>query len=182
MSPRIWFQDCGIARRCKLFLGTDLERGAPVLEAPFVWPPMERRREFAAAGLQTQSYLEREHNARWAALRVAHATSGIYGQCIDITFAPQHSRARPAQSLYLLLRGRWASGSRHVVGLATDARCMAFSRPLFCAFDDRTLTTSRPIVGRICTDKRACIDWSGQLPGGRQPGNYPETGFESLSS
>jgi len=29
---------------------------------------MERRGEFAAAGLQTQSYLEGEHNARWAAL------------------------------------------------------------------------------------------------------------------
>jgi len=48
--------------------------------------------------------------------------------------------------VYLLLRGRWASGSRHVVGLATDARCMAVSRPLFCAFDDRTLITSRPVI------------------------------------
>src|SRR5258707_7206448 len=28
-------------------------------------------------------------------------------------------------AVYLLLRGRWASGSRHVMGLATDARCMA---------------------------------------------------------
>jgi hypothetical protein len=38
---------------------------------------MERRGEFAAASLQTQSYLEREHNARWAVLGVAHATSDI---------------------------------------------------------------------------------------------------------
>ena len=37
-------QDCGIARRCKLFLGTELGRGALVLEDPFVWPPMERRK------------------------------------------------------------------------------------------------------------------------------------------
>src|SRR5260370_296843 len=29
---------------------------------------MERRREFAAANLQPEAYLEREHNARWAAL------------------------------------------------------------------------------------------------------------------
>jgi hypothetical protein len=36
-------QDCGIARRCKLFLGAELEQGAMVLEDPFVWPPMERR-------------------------------------------------------------------------------------------------------------------------------------------
>jgi hypothetical protein len=38
---------------------------------------MERCGEFAAANLQAESYLEREHNARWAALGVAHATSGI---------------------------------------------------------------------------------------------------------
>jgi hypothetical protein len=44
-------KDCGIARRCKLFLGTELERGAMVLEDPFVWPPTERRRESAAANL-----------------------------------------------------------------------------------------------------------------------------------
>jgi hypothetical protein len=80
-------QDCGIARRCKLFLGAELEQGAMVLEDPFLWPPMERRGEFAPANPQAESYLEREHNARWAALGVAHATSGIYGQCIDITFA-----------------------------------------------------------------------------------------------
>src|SRR6266700_570405 len=36
--PPHWSKDCGIARSCKLFLGTDLERGAPVLEAPVVWP------------------------------------------------------------------------------------------------------------------------------------------------
>jgi hypothetical protein len=70
-------QDCGIARRCKLVLGTELERGALVQEDPFVWPPIERHGEFAAANLQAESYLEREHNARWAALSVAHATSGI---------------------------------------------------------------------------------------------------------
>ena len=76
-APPDWSKDCGIARRCKLFLGTELERGARVLGDLFVWPPMERRREFAAANLQAESYLEREHNARWAALGVAHATSGI---------------------------------------------------------------------------------------------------------
>ena len=39
-----------------------------VLDCLFVWPPMERRSEFAAANLQAESYLEREHKARWAAL------------------------------------------------------------------------------------------------------------------
>jgi len=35
-----------------------------VLDCLFVWPPMERRSEFAAAKLQAESYLEREHKAR----------------------------------------------------------------------------------------------------------------------
>ena len=49
MFPRICQQDCGIARRCKLFLGTELERGPLFLgtelergpmvqEDPSVWP------------------------------------------------------------------------------------------------------------------------------------------------
>src|SRR5437870_268327 len=84
MFPRICQQDRGIARRCKLFLGTELERGAPVLEDLFVWPPMERRREFVAANPQAESYLEREHNARWTALRVAHATSGITANVLTL--------------------------------------------------------------------------------------------------
>ncbi len=82
--PPDWLQDCGIARRCKLFLGTELGRGSLVQEDPFVWPPMERRREFAAAYLQAESYLEREHNARWAALGVAHATSGITANVLTL--------------------------------------------------------------------------------------------------
>jgi len=36
-------QDCGIARRCKLFVGTELERAWWYWTALFVWPPMERR-------------------------------------------------------------------------------------------------------------------------------------------
>jgi hypothetical protein len=38
---------------------------------------MERQGKFEAASLQKQPYLEREHNARWAVLGVAHVTSGI---------------------------------------------------------------------------------------------------------
>src|SRR2546427_7792335 len=49
---------------------------------------MERRREFAAASLQTESYLEREHNARWAALGVAHATSGITANVLTLLLPP----------------------------------------------------------------------------------------------
>ena len=114
MSPCIGPKDCGIARRCKLFLGTELERGAMVLEDPFVWPPMERRREFAAANLQAESYLEREHNARRTAPGVAHATTGITANVLTLLFAPQHSRARPAQFLTYKVRGakRWNNGNR----------------------------------------------------------------------
>src|SRR5438045_631278 len=38
----------------------------------------------AAANLQAESYLEREHNARWAALSVAHATSGITANVLTL--------------------------------------------------------------------------------------------------
>ena len=62
--------------------------------------PQRNAAEFAAANLQAESYLEQEHNVRWTAHGVAHAASEHYSQCIDITtFARQHSRARPAQSL-----------------------------------------------------------------------------------
>ncbi len=45
---------------------------------------MERRGEFAAASLQAEPYLEREHSARWAALGVAHATSGITANVLTL--------------------------------------------------------------------------------------------------
>jgi len=38
--------------------------------------------------------------------------------------------------------------------------------------------SSNGTSGPCCNDKRACIDWSGHLAGGRQSGNYPETGCE----
>jgi hypothetical protein len=50
-------QDCGIARRCKLFLGAELEQGARIQDDLFVGPPMERRRESAGPNLQAESYL-----------------------------------------------------------------------------------------------------------------------------
>jgi hypothetical protein len=62
-------KDRGIARRCKLFLGTDLERGALVLEDPSVWPPMEPSREFAAANLQTESYVDLQNQSGDSARR-----------------------------------------------------------------------------------------------------------------
>jgi len=64
--PAIGHKDCGIARRCILFLGTELERGAMVLEDPFVWPPMERHGEFAAPTCKLSLTLS-ERNERWAA-------------------------------------------------------------------------------------------------------------------
>jgi len=84
MSPCIGPKDCGIAPRCKLVLGTEFERGAMVLEDPFVWPPLECPREFAAANLNAESYLEREHNARWAAFGVAHATRGTTANVLTL--------------------------------------------------------------------------------------------------
>jgi hypothetical protein len=80
----------------KLFLGAEFERGATVQDDLFVRQPMERRREFAAAYLQAESYIERKHNARRTAPGVAHATSGIKANVLTLLFAPQHCRSRPA--------------------------------------------------------------------------------------
>jgi len=55
-----------------------------VQEDLFGWPPIERRGEFAAANLQAESYLEREHNAQWAVLGVAHATSDITANVLTL--------------------------------------------------------------------------------------------------
>jgi hypothetical protein len=98
----------------KLFLGAEFERGALVQEDLFVRPPMEGRRELAAANLQTESYLEREHNARRTAPGVAHATTGITANVLTLLFAPQHARARPAQFLTYKVREakRWNNGNR----------------------------------------------------------------------
>src|SRR5260370_25558245 len=83
--PPHWSQkDRGIARRRKLILGTELERAVRVQEDLFVGAPMERRREFAAANLQAESYVERKHNARWAALGVAHARNGITANVLTL--------------------------------------------------------------------------------------------------
>ena len=84
--PCIGPKDCRIARRCKVFLGTEFGRGPMVQEDLFGWPPIERRGECAAANLQAESYLEREHNARWAVLGVAHATSDLLTECPGIGY------------------------------------------------------------------------------------------------
>ena len=41
-------------------------------------------RRIRSGSLQTQSYLEREHDARWVALGVAHVTSGITANILTL--------------------------------------------------------------------------------------------------
>jgi hypothetical protein len=85
-SPRIaWLRITEFHDGRKLFVRTEFERGALEQEDLFVWPPMEGRRELAAANLQTESYLEREHNAKDCDWRCARHHRH-YGQRIDITF------------------------------------------------------------------------------------------------
>ena len=98
-----------------------------VLEDPFVWPPMERRGEFAAASLQAESYLEREHNARWAALGVAHATSGITANVLTLLLppAPPQTFLRATSSILTYkLRGakRWNNGNRVLITMSLQIR------------------------------------------------------------
>ncbi len=82
--PAIGHKDCGIARRCILFLGTELERGAMVLEDPFVWPPMERHAEFAAPTCKLSLTLSERSRMRSAgccpvAPRIIHLDSDHKG-------------------------------------------------------------------------------------------------------
>src|SRR5258708_10876853 len=82
-----------------------------VLEDPFVWPLIERLREFAATNLKAESSLERERNARWAARGVAHATRApwpMYGHCFC---HPAFSRAASSILIYKVRRAkRWNNG------------------------------------------------------------------------
>ncbi len=92
-----------------------------VQEGLFAGPPMERRREFAAANLQAESYLEREHNARWTALGVAHATSGITANVLTLLL-PRSILARDQLNPYVQgAQGKeveqWQSGADHNVRL-----------------------------------------------------------------
>jgi len=111
--PLHWSQkDRGIARPRKLISGADFERGARVQEGLFVGPPMECRREFAAANLQAESYVERKHNARWDALGVAHATSGITANVLTLRLPTAFSRATSSVLTYKVHRAkRWNNGN-----------------------------------------------------------------------
>src|SRR5260370_9812501 len=42
--------------------------------------------------------------------------------------------------------GEWLPTCPGFLGLSTDAQCMAVSRPLFSAFDDRTMITITSII------------------------------------
>src|SRR5260370_28135622 len=84
-----------------------------VLDYLFVWPPMERRGEFAAASLQTESYLEREHNARWTVLGVGYATRGVTANLLTLLL-PRSILARDQLNPYLQgAQGKtWNNGNR----------------------------------------------------------------------
>jgi hypothetical protein len=56
--------------------------------------------EFAAANLRAESYVEREHNARWTALGVAHSTSGITANVLTLLL-PRSILARDPLNAYL---------------------------------------------------------------------------------
>jgi hypothetical protein len=104
---------------------------------------MERRGEFAAANLQAESYLEREHNVRWAALGVAHATSGITANVLTLLlprnqFNPYLQAARGKEV------EQWQSGADHNV----IANSLTFSYTLASFRAEHTLGENS---GRRCS-------------------------------
>jgi hypothetical protein len=82
---------------------------------------MERRWESAAPNLQAESYIKREHNARWALLGVAHVTSGITASVLTL-LSPRSIPARNQLNPYLqAAQGKeveqWQSDADHNVRL-----------------------------------------------------------------
>ena len=84
-----------------------------VLGDPFVWPLIERLREFAATNPKAESSLERERNARWAALGVAHATCVTTANVLTLLLPTAFLRATSSILIYKV-RGakRWSNGKR----------------------------------------------------------------------
>ena len=69
MSPTQWVQGLRNGTTLYTVLRSRIRTGVMVLDYALVWPHTERREEFAAVGLQTQAYYERQHNARWIVYR-----------------------------------------------------------------------------------------------------------------
>jgi hypothetical protein len=67
---------------------------------------------FAPANLQAESHLEREHNARWVALGVGRATSGITANALALLLPAAFSRATSSILTYKVHRAkRWNNGN-----------------------------------------------------------------------
>lgn len=97
-----------------------MERDVMVQEDLFV-VPLWNTRAFTAANLQAESYVERKHNARRAALGVEHATSGITANVLTLLL-PRSVLARDQLNPYLQgAQGKeveqWQSGADHNVRL-----------------------------------------------------------------
>ena len=68
-------------------------------------------REFTAVNLQAESYLERR-SAGWAALGVAHVTSGITANVLTSRWPTAFSRATSSILTYKVYRAkRWNNGN-----------------------------------------------------------------------
>jgi hypothetical protein len=85
-----------------------------VQEDLFVWPSRKVAESWQRKNLQTESCIDREHNARRTAPGIAHATTGITASVLTLLFAP-HTLSRATSSvLTYKVRGakRWNNGNR----------------------------------------------------------------------
>jgi hypothetical protein len=74
---------------------------------------------FAPANLQAESHLEREHNARWVALGVGRATSGITANALALLLPAAFSRATSSILTYKVGRAkRWNYGNRAAITMS----------------------------------------------------------------
>ncbi len=107
---------------------------------------MERRGEFAAASLQTESYLEREHNARWTVLGVGYATRGITANVLTLLLPPPNILARDQLNPYLQAARRkeveqWQSGADHNVITNSLGQSIAHSSTARIPYSEFSLLT-----------------------------------------
>src|SRR5690349_18835995 len=107
---------------------------------------MECRGEFAAASPEAESYLKREHNARWAALGVAHATNGINAP-LHFTLRLMPALATRIDEMPHLDRLRFKTTHVFLKVAVSSRQSLVLSQVLRPRFDDERFDVERRMLG-----------------------------------
>lgn len=105
-----------------------MERGTMVPADPFVWPRVERSKEFAPANLQAEPYLQREYNARravFSAMKIRRA--GLKSGAGSGTRVSPENRCcnYPFAKIWILVGGDWLTAAGIRGGKIFRCVCLA---------------------------------------------------------